>query len=71
MVAFVLVGDEVGAGEGEVVGERGRVTVDVIAIAEHFGLEITAAFLECLHYIARPATIVKSEKFFFFLGFSL
>lgn len=49
MIAFVLVGDEICARQGDVVGECGRVLVDVIAVAEHVRLEILAALFESFH----------------------
>lgn len=68
MVAFVLVGDEVGAGEGDVVGERGRVAVDVVSVAEHLGLEIAAAFFKRLHCRRAARSITSANFLVFFLS---
>lgn len=60
MVAFVLVGDEVCAREGDLVGEGGGVPIDVIAVAEHLRAKILAAFFERVHceqrHVKKPKT---------------
>lgn len=47
--ALVLVRDEVGARERDVVGEGGGVPVDVVAVAEHLLLHVLASLFEGFH----------------------
>lgn len=49
LIALVLVRDEVGAREGDVVGKSGVVAEDVIAVAEHVRLKVAAAFFKGIH----------------------
>lgn len=49
VVAFVLVVDQVGARQGDVVGEAGCVLVYMVAAAEHFSLKGLAGLFEGFH----------------------
>lgn len=46
MVALVLVGDQIGARERDIVAEAGRILVDMVACAEHVRFKFFAAFFE-------------------------
>ena len=49
-VSLVLVRDEVGAREDDVVGEQRAVMVDVVAVGVHVLFELTTTFFELLHW---------------------
>lgn len=70
MVPFVLVRDEVGTRQGDVVGEGGGVPVNVIAVAEHVLAKLAAAIFEGFDCNGRKSyirQIQNQEKIFLWM----